>query len=102
MAADCVAVLSPDRNDPEYRDLYDLLSSKNMADALEKDILSTDAQLVFADGSIIAKLKFMKHDFSGIEINLPSIGYVDIIPKTHIGAAGGLALTEQVINGLMF
>jgi len=102
MAADCVAVLSPDRNDPEYRDLYDLLSSKNMADALEKDILSTDAQLVFADGSIIAKLKFMKHDFSGIEINLPSIGYVDIVPKTHIGAAGGLALTEQVINGLMF
>ena len=73
-----------------------------MSGALHKDILSADAELVFADGNIIAKLKAMHRDFSGIEIGLPSLGYTDVIPKTHLGLSGGLLLCEQIINGLMF
>lgn len=64
--------------------------------------MKTDAELVFADGNIIAKLKALHRDFSGIEIALPSLGYTDVIPKTHLGPAGGLLLCEQIINGLRY
>lgn len=73
-----------------------------MASALEKDVLRTDAELVFADGNIIAQLKARHHSFSGVEISLPSLGYTDVVPKTHLGLSGGLLLCEQVINGLRF
>ena len=70
--------------------------------ALEKDIFDTDAELVFADGNVLAMLKAKQRRFSGIEISLPSMGYTDVIPKTHLGIAGGLLLCEQVINGLPY
>ena len=63
-------------------------------------MLETDADIVFADGNIIAKLKARHHSFAGIEISLPSLGYIDVIPKTHLGIKGGLLLTEEVLNGL--
>ena len=64
--------------------------------------MRTDAELVFADGNIIAQLKARHHSFSGVEISLPSLGYTDVVPKTHLGLSGGLLLCEQVINGLRF
>ena len=67
-----------------------------------KDIWKTDAQLVFADGNIIAGLKARSHQFTGVEIGMPSLGYVDVIPKTHLGINGALLICEQVLNGLMF
>ena len=70
--------------------------------ATEKDIYHTDAELVFADGNIIANLKGRHHRFTGIEISLPSLGYVDVIPKTHLGVQGALLICEQVLNGLMY
>ena len=70
--------------------------------ATEKDIYHTDAELVFADGNIIANLKGRHHQFTGIEISLPSLGYVDVIPKTHLGTQGALLICEQVLNGLMY
>ena len=73
-----------------------------MAEALQKPILDTKAGIVFADGSILAQLKALHHIFSGIEIGLPSIGYTDVIPKTHQGLNGSLMICEQIINGLIF
>ena len=106
MTADCISVLDPPGANsppaPEYEELCRLLEKTSMSGALHKDILSTDAELVFAYGNIIAKLKAMHRDFSGIEISLPSMGYTDVIPKTHLGLSGGLLLCEQIINGLMF
>ena len=67
-----------------------------------KDIWETDAQLVFADGNIIAGLKAREHQFVGVEIGMPSLGYVDVIPKTHLGISGALLVCEQVLNGLMY
>lgn len=37
-----------------------------------------------------------------VEVSLPSLGYVDVIPKTHLGIQGALMLTEQIINSLLF
>lgn len=99
MAADCVSVLE---RGPDFDRLRQALARYGMLGALEKDIFDTDAELVFADGNVLAMLKGKKHRFSGIEISLPTLGYTDVIPKTHLGISGGLLLCEQVINGLPF
>ena len=59
------------------------------------------AELVFGEANVIAELKLKNKTFCGIEINLPGMGYVDLIPKTHLGVEGALFLIEQVLNGLM-
>ena len=35
------------------------------------------------------------------EARMPSMGYTDLLPKTHLGVNGALFLIEQVLNGLM-
>ncbi|KIR01239.1 nitrogenase-related protein [Lachnospiraceae bacterium TWA4] len=65
------------------------------------DILETNAELVFADANTIAILKTRHAPFCGIEINNPSMGYIDLLPKTQMGVTGSLFLIEQVLNGLM-
>ena len=99
MHADSVSVLS-DKASDSFRELKEFLALYHMESALDKDILSTDAAIVFADGNIIAKLKARHLSFSGIEISLPSLGYIDVIPKTHLGIDGGLLITEEILNGL--
>lgn len=79
-----------------------LLEELGLEDAMMREILDTKSELVFASGSTIAKLKLKKHVFSGIETSLPSMGYVDVIPKTHLGINGALMMTELVLNGLLF
>ena len=65
------------------------------------DIWETDAKLVFADGNIIGGLKARGHLFTGIETGMPSLGYIDVIPKTHLGINGALLICEQVLNGMV-
>ena len=99
MYADSVSVLG---DDADSAGLKDFLKLYNMEDSLSKPVLETDADIVFADGNIIAKLKARHHCFSGIEISLPSLGYIDVVPKTHLGINGGLLLTEEVLNSLPY
>ncbi len=82
--------------------LQNLLSVLGLSDAFYRDISETSAELVFAGGNTIARLKLRKHRFSGIETALPSLGYIDVILKTHLGLKGALLITEQVLNGLKF
>ena len=60
-----------------------------------------DAELVFSNANVISELMLKNKTFCGIEISLPGMGYVDLVPKTHMGIKGALFLTEQVLNGLM-
>lgn len=60
-----------------------------------------DAELVFSDANLISELMLKNKTFCGIEINLPGMGYIDLVPKTHLGIEGALFLVEQVLNGLM-
>ncbi|MBQ7736798.1 MAG: oxidoreductase [Oscillospiraceae bacterium] len=60
-----------------------------------------EAELVYADANCIAELMLKNRLFCGIEINQPGMGYVDLIPKTHMGIRGALFLIEQTLNGLM-
>jgi nitrogenase molybdenum-iron protein alpha/beta subunit len=100
MIPDCASVLNP-RSDC-FRDRLDgLYGGFGAADALKRDILVTNGELVFASGNTIAALKLRRHVFSGIETGLPSFGYVDVIPKTHLGVRGALMMVETVLNGMV-
>lgn len=101
MIPECLNVLN-ERSDFFKSRLLGLLDGFNLPQVLARDILETKSELVFACGNTIGRLKLKKHIFSGIEISLPSIGYIDVIPKTHLGIQGALLLTEQVLNGLIF
>lgn len=59
------------------------------------------AELVFSDANLISELMLKNKTFCGIEINLPGMGYIDLVTKTHLGINGSLFLIEQVLNGLM-
>lgn len=82
--------------------LIEILNDYGSSDALKKNIFDTDAELVFADGQTIAMLRAKGKRFSGIETALPSLGYIDVIEKSHLGIGGGLLLCEQVLNGMLY
>ena len=100
LTPDCVSLTgSPDGALRER--LRELLRSCRAEEAEERDILDSRAELVFADANTIAALHTRQDAFSGIEISLPGMGYVDFVKKTHLGLRGALFLTEQAVNGLM-
>lgn len=82
--------------------IEELLRENDMSKALERNIDESEAEIVLADGNIIGRLKAMGKNFSGIETALPSLGYVDIVPKTHLGNKGAMLLIEQILNGLRY
>ena len=96
----CASVVNPGSNCFKGK-LYDLYDEFCIGDILDRDIIETDGKLVFANGNTIARLMMRKHSFMGIETALPTLGYVDVIPKTHIGVHGALTLVEQVLSGMM-
>ena len=100
LTPECVSLTgSPDGGIREK--LRELLRSYRAEDAELRDILDSRAELVFADANTIAALHTRQDAFSGIEISLPGMGYVDFVKKTHLGLRGALFLTEQAVNGLM-
>jgi len=93
---------------PHFRNkLKDDLRHKGCEFVLNKKVNATKTQIVFADGSTIAQLKLQeKNDATlktcGIEIALPTLGYLDIVPKTLFGEKGTLFILENIMNGLRF
>ncbi|MEL7564913.1 MAG: nitrogenase component 1 [Dehalobacterium sp.] len=82
--------------------LYSFLMETGFAAAAKNSVAATDTDLVFADGNTIAQLQLNKISCTGIEISLPSLGYLDVMEKTHLGVEGALLLVEQILNGLQF
>ncbi|WP_089612106.1 nitrogenase component 1 [Dehalobacterium formicoaceticum] len=82
--------------------VQDLLKEHHLESAWQRDIFAAKSDIVLSNGSTIAQLKLQEQIFSGIEIELPSLGYLDVIPKTHLGIQGSLLLVEQLLNGLNF
>lgn len=101
MVAETVNIVGEAEADTIFK-IEELLREKDMSKALKGDIDLTEAKIVLADGNIIGRLKAAGKKFSGIETALPSLGYLDIIQKTHLGNRGAMLLVEQVINGLPF
>ena len=95
----CASVVNPE-SDCFREKLYELYDEFDAETALMQNIIETDAEIVFGSGNTIAALKLQKHSFCSVETALPMLGYIDVIPKTHLGVNGALNLVEQVINSL--
>lgn len=82
--------------------LNEFLDRINYRDVLQNPILETPTHIVFADGNTIAGVKLAGQKCCGVEISLPSLGYLDITEKRLLGEQGALYLLEQIINGLRY
>jgi nitrogenase molybdenum-iron protein alpha/beta subunit len=65
-------------------------------------IIETPSQILLADANTIAEMRFYGQKICGIEIVLPSMGYIDVTEKTLFGAQGSLFLLEQILNGIRY
>ena len=100
MTPDSLSIID-EKEDAYKEDLVEFLKKYGVAYALDVPILETDAELVLAGGNTIGALKLQGKCFAGIDISLPTLGYIDVIPKTHLGLKGGSLLVELVLNGLV-
>ncbi len=97
----CVRVLNQDSNVWAEK-LNRILAKYNAQDALEADLQTCGADLIFGSGNTISYMRLSDKKFCGIETALPTIGYYDVVPKTFMGAKGSLHLVEMVLNGMLF
>ena len=88
--------------DCERARLETLLEDAGFADVLGRDPAQEAPELFFGSGATIARLRLASVRFSGVETILPTLGYLDVVPKTHLGPQGALQLVESVLNGLLF
>ncbi len=70
--------------------------------ALENPVNTTTTQIAFTDGGTIAQLKLNDYCCCGMEIALPSLGYLDITGKSIFGEKGALFILEMIMNGLRY
>jgi nitrogenase molybdenum-iron protein alpha/beta subunit len=96
-----VSVL-PETDTSFTQKLEDFLCGIHYADVLRNPIIETPTHIVLADGNTISELRVSGQKFCGIEIALPSLGYMDITEKYLLGEKGALFLLEQIINGLRY
>lgn len=82
--------------------LQGLLDDFGFASALGTPAVDAAPELFFGAGDTIARLRLAGHEFSGVETALPTLGYLDVVPKTFLGLNGALRLVEVVLNGLLF
>lgn len=94
--------LIDDSDESFTQKLTEFLSKIGYAHVLDAPILTTPTNIAFADGSTISQMHLNEIFTCGIEISLPSLGYLDITQKATWGGQGGLYLLEQILNGLRF
>jgi nitrogenase molybdenum-iron protein alpha/beta subunit len=82
--------------------LEDFLAAANHGEAMANPIIETPSQILLADANTIAEMRFYGQKICGIEIALPSMGYIDVTEKTLFGAQGSLFLLEQILNGIRY
>nr|WP_321498694.1 nitrogenase component 1 [uncultured Methanolobus sp.] len=56
--------------------------------------------IVLSDGHTIRMMSEKKLCRKGIEIAMPSSGYLNFLPRTYVGINGALFLLEEIFNGL--
>jgi nitrogenase molybdenum-iron protein alpha/beta subunit len=100
MVPECGAVICP-RADELRPALEAYLAARGLGDVLSRDILEAESELVFASGATISRVRLAGRRFVGVENAQPTLGYLDVIPKTHLGVSGALLIVEQTLNGLL-
>jgi nitrogenase molybdenum-iron protein alpha/beta subunit len=94
-----VAVVATDPDSPLRDALHESLAVRGKPDAANSEHLA-EADCIFADGATLAACLEADAGRRGIEIALPSMGYVDVVDKCVLGAQGALHLLEWIVNAL--
>ena len=81
-------------------ELRALLRSLNAEEALDREIAEVKDVILLAGGNTILEVTAYSGNVYGIETAGPSLGYIDVVPKTHLGTSGALLLLEQILNGM--
>jgi nitrogenase molybdenum-iron protein alpha/beta subunit len=89
-----------DADSPLAVELANDLNTIDCGASMNRDIDATDADIVFADGATLTRMEIGGRSPAGVEIALPSRGYIDIVPKCMLGAQGTLYLLEAILNEL--
>jgi nitrogenase molybdenum-iron protein alpha/beta subunit len=94
------AVQVDDRRNPRTGEIEAYLAEHDSRSAYGCDAVDAGADITFADGATLARLALSDSGAIGIEIALPSLGRVDVVPRAMLGARGALYLLEDILNGL--
>ncbi|GAA0180535.1 hypothetical protein SH2C18_32100 [Clostridium sediminicola] len=87
----------------EYRNILEsLLNNHHLSYALKQDVLDCPGQILLSNGNTISQCCREHKTFKSIEIDIPSMGNIDVIAKTHFGIKGTLYLIEQILNRLPY
>ncbi len=83
--------------------LEDYLRCYGLHQAFHSKFMDCGADVLLSDGNTLGQAQLLqKQPFCGIEISLPSLGYLDVVDKSLLGASGAMLLIEQILNGLRF
>ncbi|PKQ61814.1 hypothetical protein BZG02_14400 [Labilibaculum filiforme] len=102
MIPEKIEFIPADRNGDYEEKLNRFLEANGLRNSIGKLENIELSSLVLADANTIAQVQLTRNSLFGIEISLPSFGYVHVLPKTFIGSNGSLYLLEQLLNGLKF
>lgn len=95
--------LLPGGHSDHSRELKDYLSKHGLQTTLSMPVMKSAADVIIADGNTLAQAQLLNgKPCCGIEIALPSLGYLDVVDKSLFGVTGAMLLIEQILNGLRF
>ena len=92
----------PEREEESMTRLSNFLQEIDSLEVLDNSLIETPMHILFADGSTIAQTRLEGKRVCGVELTLPSLGYLDVTDKYILGEDGALFLLEQILNGLRF
>ncbi|WP_028314255.1 nitrogenase component 1 [Desulfatibacillum aliphaticivorans] len=93
------AVDLTDADSPLMPEMKEVLNRAGALDALGVTDFS-GVDMVFADGASLAQIPNPEGMMTGVEIALPTMGYIDVVHKCLLGAQGTLHLIEWIVNAL--
>jgi nitrogenase molybdenum-iron protein alpha/beta subunit len=80
--------------------LIDFLEDKGFGDSWDCFDECMPVDVVLADGHNVKMMREKQLCRAGVEIALPSSGYLNFLPRTYMGIHGSLFLLEEIFNGL--
>lgn len=82
------------------QELVGFLKDIGFSEALGNFRSDEPADVVLADGHTVRMMREKRLCRAGVEIGLPSSGYVNFLPRTYMGINGSLFLLEEILNGI--
>lgn len=95
-----VGIISPGGNSRSREALSGFLNEIGFSEAWNNFPSREPVDVVLADGHTVKTMREKRLCKAGVEISLPSSGYVNFLPRTYMGISGSLFLLEEILNGL--